>query len=349
MRRVALKIALAAGAAAAVAAWLCAVVLLDARAGAAALVATVSAAGACAAAFLSVTRLIGHRLRYVGSVLDELLDEGSRHAGEDSVADDSPDHLVRQSDRALHAVRKREAELNRTDTYRREYVGDVSHEIKTPVFAIRGFAETLLNGALNDPSVNRAFVEKIYHHADRLGGLAHDLSEVSRLETGQMKLVPAPFAVAALMEEVRDILDIAAREKGVVVRLDAGRADVAAEGDRARIGQVLTNLLDNAIQYTDPGGWVELSAAQIDSNIIRVAVKDSGIGIEPQDIDRITERFYRTEKSRSRSRGGTGLGLSIVKHLLAAHGSALQVESQVGVGSTFSFTLPAAKEGRVAR
>ena len=348
MRRLALKIALAAGAAAAGATWLCAAIVLDARAGEAALVASVSAVGACAAAFLSVTRIIGPRLRYVGSVLDHLLDEGSGGAGARAQSDVSPDHLVRQSDRALHAVRKREAEMNRTDIYRREYVGDVSHEIKTPVFAIRGFAETLLNGALSDPSVNRAFVEKIFHHADRLGALADDLSEVSRLETGQMKLSPAAFTVTPLVVEVIDSLEMAARTKGIAVRLGVSGSDLVAEGDRARIGQVLTNLLDNAVRYTDSGGWVEIGAERIDPNTVRLAVKDSGIGIDPQDIDRITERFYRTEKSRSRSRGGTGLGLSIVKHILAAHGSVLLVESQVGVGSTFSFTLPSGKSGRVA-
>ena len=347
MRRLALKIAVATSASAAAAVLLSAVLLSDVRPDTSALIAAVAAAGAGAAAYVAVTRLMGPRMRYVGSVLDELLGEGKRDDGSVESAD-SPDQLVRKSDRALHAVRKREAELNRTDSFRREYVGDVSHEIKTPVFAIRGFAETLLNGALNDESVNRAFVEKIYHNADRLSVLADDLSELSRLETGQMKLVPSPFSVASLMEEVRDSLEMAAREKGIDVRLEVAGTDLAAAGDRARIGQVLTNLLDNAVRYTDAGGWVALRAEQIDPRTIRLSVRDSGIGIDPQDIDRITERFYRTEKSRSRSRGGTGLGLSIVKHILAAHGTTLQIESKVGVGSTFSFTLPAEKGGKRA-
>lgn len=292
-----------------------------------------------AAAYAVAARLLGRRLNHVASVLDHLLADGGRVS---AVQGDEVDLLLRRSDQAMHAVRKQIADLNRTEKYRREYVGDVSHEIKTPIFAIYGFAETLLSGAIDDPSVRRNFVEKILHHANRLNALVRDLSDISRLETGALKLSTAPFTTASMFQEIRDSLEVAARVKVIDVRIDVGVGAGAVEGDRERIIQVMTNLVDNAITYTNSGGWVMVRAEKEASEIVRLSVHDNGIGIEPEEIGRITERFYRTEKSRSRNQGGTGLGLSIVKHILAAHGTTLHIESEVGRGSVFSFNLPVA-------
>ncbi len=296
-----------------------------------------------AVAYGAAVRLLAGRIEHVASILDEMVEEGSRNERVVSAKGDDLDRLVRRSDQALHAVRKRVAELNRADSFRREYVGDVSHEIKTPIFAIQGFAETLLNGALSDPSVNRGFVEKIFSHASRLNALAKDLSEISRLETGALKLSMAPFGARPMLHEVVESLEEAARRKGIDVRINVDDEAGVVEGDRERICQVLTNLLDNAIKYTNEGGWVEVRADRGPPGQVRFSVEDAGIGIESEDVHRITERFYRVAKSRSRDEGGTGLGLSIVKHILAAHGTALRIESRVGEGSTFSFTLPAGR------
>lgn len=253
--------------------------------------------------------------------------------------------LVWQVYRTGLALEKEIQGLRQMEHYRREYLGDVSHELKTPIFAIKGFAETLLQSALDDEEVRRSFVEKILSNADRLNHLAQDLSEIARIETGELKMTMAPFDLRQLVLEVTETLEHAARAKDVHLRhrIPAGLPPVA--GDRERIRQVLVNLVDNAIKYNNAGGFVEVTARLSDGEMT-IAVVDDGIGLAPQDIPRVTERFYRVDKSRSRSQGGTGLGLAIVKHILAAHDRKLHIESTLGKGATFSFTLPVRRPGR---
>ena len=232
-------------------------------------------------------------------------------------------------------------ELERMEHYRREFIGNVSHELKTPIFSVQGFAETLLDGALEDPNVNRSFVEKILRNVSRLDNLAQDLSAISRMETGEIDMRMAPFDVRVLLEEVAESLEMKAQEKDIALTMEAPADLPAVRGDRDRLRQVVVNLTDNAIKYTEAGGHVEIGAAQQDEGVaIRVA--DDGIGIAPDHIERLTERFYRVDRSRSRNQGGTGLGLAIVKHILSAHDRVLDIESTPGEGSTFSFALPAA-------
>lgn len=262
--------------------------------------------------------------------------DGAPHDGDDEI-----DVLLRRADQASIAVRRRIAELKRADHHRREYVGDVSHELKTPIFAIQGFAETLLTGALDDRKVSRGFVEKILQNAGRLNALVRDLTDISRLEAGALVLTMAPLDVRQMLEDVREGQDLAARAKAIEVRVEV-EADVShVRGDRERIRQVLANLVDNAVKYTDCGGIVRLRAETAAPGDVRLAVIDNGIGIGDEDVYRVTERFYRADKSRSRAQGGTGLGLAIVKHILAAHRTSVAIDSTVGRGSTFSFTLPA--------
>lgn len=287
-----------------------------------------------------VRRLVTDRLGRVDSVLRDLRREGGR-TDEVTKRGDEIDRLIRTADQAGHAVTKRMASLSRAESYRREYVGDVSHEIKTPIFAIQGFAETLLGGALEDPRVNRGFVEKILHHAVRLNVLARDLAEISRLETGALKLARELVPTRDVFEEVRELLDHQLRKKGVELDIDVADDAEWVNGDRERLRQVVTNLADNAVKYNNAGGAVRLRARR-EADRVRWAVEDDGIGIAEEDIPRVTERFFRADKSRSRAQGGTGLGLAIVKHILAAHGTNLNIESTLGVGSTFSFVLPAA-------
>jgi two-component system phosphate regulon sensor histidine kinase PhoR len=291
--------------------------------------------------YLIVRQLITDPLRRVDEVLSGLREEGGRREAPEPERDEIG-RLVRKADQARIAVERRMTDLSRAENYRREYVGDVSHEIKTPIFAIQGFAETLLAGALEDRSVNRGFVEKILHHAARLNALATDLAEISRLEAGTLNLSRTLVASRKLFEEVGESLEHALQEKGVRLDVDVAADAAWVDGDRDRLRQVVTNLADNALKYNRSGGHVRLSARR-EGAFVRWAVEDDGIGIAPEDLKRVTDRFYRADKSRTRAQGGTGLGLSIVKHILAAHGAPLDISSTPDVGSTFAFTLPAAE------
>ena len=333
--RVAQTVAAATGAAAGVAVGLAE----GAGAGAAAGLAAAVVAGL--AAYLAVVRQIAERLELARQTLRQ-----ARKRQFDALAAlpgasfrDELDALIHQVGRAGRTLQQEIERLEQVESYRREFLGDVSHELRTPIFAVAGFAETLLDGALDDDRVRRRFVEKILTNAGRLDALTSDLAEISKLETGQLQVDPGPFRLDELAREVVEGLEVFACESEVALAARVPPETVV--GDRERIRQVLTNLAQNAIAYNRPGGHVEITARRRDAGV-RVAVVDDGIGIPSHAVGRLTERFYRVDKSRSRSEGGTGLGLAIVKHLLDAHGQRLEVESRVGYGSTFSFTLPAA-------
>lgn len=231
-------------------------------------------------------------------------------------------------------------ELKERESYRREFIGNVSHELKTPIFSAQGFAETLLDGALDDEEVNRTFLEKILHNVTRLENLARDLSAITKIETGELEMSSEAFDLATVFEEVYDSLELKAHENDVVLRFEVADNLSTVYGDRERIRRVLVNLADNAIKYNEEGGTVTLYARPHTADDIEIRVEDDGIGIPSDHLPRLTERFYRVDKSRSRNQGGTGLGLAIVKHILGAHDRELQVESTPGEGTTFSFTLP---------
>ena len=336
--RVAGGVGLATGAASALAAGLAEGATAGVAAGAFAAVA------AAVAAYVVVVRQVAGRLELARRTLRE-----ARKRRFDALAalpgtptGDELDALIHQVGRAGRTLQQEIERLERAESYRREFLGDVSHELRTPIFAVSGFAETLLDGALDDDRVRRRFVEKIVQNAGRLDALTRDLSEISKLETGQLQVDHAPFGLAELAGEVVEGLEHVAREHGVALaaRVPAGLPPLL--GDRERIRQVLVNLAENAIKYNEPGGHVEIAARERETGAVRVAVVDDGIGIPEGAIDRLTERFFRVDKSRSRGQGGTGLGLAIVKHILEAHGQRLDVESRVGYGSTFAFTLPPA-------
>lgn len=250
--------------------------------------------------------------------------------------------LIWQVYRTGQTLEREIRELKRMENYRREFIGNVSHELKTPIFTVQGFTETLLDGALEDESVNRSFLEKIKRNVTRLENLARDLSAISRIETGQLEMKMAPFDLSTLIDEVTESLEMKAEEKGIRLQSRVSSGGLTVRGDRERIRQVIVNLVDNAIKYNDPGGHVEVVARHRPDGEVKVSVVDDGIGVSPEHVERLTERFYRVDKSRSRNQGGTGLGLAIVKHILGAHGRELMIESTPGSGSTFGFTLPAA-------
>jgi two-component system, OmpR family, phosphate regulon sensor histidine kinase PhoR len=237
----------------------------------------------------------------------------------------------------LHEI----SELRRLERVRQDFVANVSHEFRTPLTAIQGFAETLLGGALEDPANRQRFVEIIRDHAARLARLTEDLLELSRIEAGELKLEFQPVSVQQLVESCVETASLKARSKqlGLNVTVPAGLP--AVRGDANRLQEVLQNLLDNAVQYTPSGGSIEVIAANPNSQIV-ITVVDTGIGIPQAEQSRIFERFYRVDAARSREAGGTGLGLSIARHIVEAHGGRIWVESTVSEGSRFHFSIPAA-------
>ena len=241
----------------------------------------------------------------------------------------------------LHDV----TELRRLEVVRRDFVANVSHELRTPLTAIKGYAETLLGPAGDDRETARRFLEVIDRHSERLGRLIDDLLALSDLELGLTEIAHVPVAVGPTIDDVVDILrDRAARARvAVAVAVEPGTPPALGDGDRLR--QVLINLVDNAIKYTPEHGRVVVRAAPAADGMVAIAVEDTGIGIPARDLPRLTERFFRVDKARSRALGGTGLGLAIVKHLVHAHGGSLAIASTLGAGTTVTVQLPAAERG----
>ena len=261
------------------------------------------------------------------------------------------EHLNREEDKdpiakvsddvsAWAAERKEEiALLKEQEGFRREFVGNVSHELKTPIFHVQGYIDTLLEGALSDPKVNYMFLEKSAKSVDRLIELVNDLTSINRIESGELEMEFEEFDIRTLVEEVYEEVEYLVSERNISCGFKQS-ADVAfhVNADRLKIKQVLVNLIVNAIKYGNDEGAINCGLYDMDENIL-IEISDNGEGIPESSIPRLFERFYRVEKSRTREAGGSGLGLSIAKHIVEAHGQTIQVRSQLGQGSTFSFTL----------
>lgn len=229
--------------------------------------------------------------------------------------------------------------LKKQESFRREFLGNVSHELKTPIFNIQGYLHTLLDGALTDNAVNRKFLERAAKSTERLAELVQDLNTISRIESGQLEMIFADFDIHELAKEVFEALEMKAKERKVKLRFTEGSDHVLSVlGDRSRIKQVLTNLVTNAIRYGKEKGTVLIGFYDMDQNLL-IEVSDDGEGIPAEHLPRLFERFYRVDKSRSREAGGSGLGLAIVKHIIEAHSQTIHVRSAVGEGTTFGFTL----------
>jgi two-component system phosphate regulon sensor histidine kinase PhoR len=233
------------------------------------------------------------------------------------------------------------SELRRLERVRRDFVANVSHEFKTPLTAIRGFAETLLGGALEDADHRVRFVEIIREHAERLTRLTDDLLRLSKMEAGQFALEFKPVNAVGLLASCLETARYGAEQKKLKIELQCPRKMPPVRGDAGRLRDVIQNLLDNAVQYTPPGGQILVSASARNGDVV-FEVSDNGIGIPQADLGRIFERFYRVDDARSREAGGTGLGLAIAKHIVEAHTGRIWVKSTVGEGSTFLFSIPIA-------
>lgn len=242
----------------------------------------------------------------------------------------------------LHDV----SELRQLERIRQDFVANVSHELRTPITSIQGFVETLLEGALTDPRVSRRFVEIIRKHAERLRTLIDDLLTLARVEEREERgeLTTELVPIGELLQSVADWCTPLARDKGISLAVESA-VDAPVRVNRSLFEQALINLVENAIKFTESSGVVTILAREHQSGIV-FAVRDTGIGIEKEHLPRVFERFYRADRSRSRNEGGTGLGLAIVKHIVRAHGGEIEVESQVGKGSTFTLRMPEAGSER---
>lgn len=227
--------------------------------------------------------------------------------------------------------------LQRLQKVRTQFLANVSHELRTPIFAIQGYVETLLNGAVHDEKVNMHFLEKADQHTVSLSNLLNDLIDISMIESGEMRLSYRYFKINELINQVIQENRKTAEDKNLELKYIPARSEIEVFGDKDKLKQVLVNLVQNSIKYTEKGK-VELLVAE-ENKHARIIVKDTGIGIPEEYLDRIFERFFRVDKARSRSIGGTGLGLAIVKHIIEAHNSKVAVSSKVGEGSEFSFLL----------
>jgi two-component system, OmpR family, phosphate regulon sensor histidine kinase PhoR len=252
---------------------------------------------------------------------------------------------VRQDVEEWGQQQRREIEtLKQNELFRKEFLQNLSHEFKTPVFALQGYIETLLDGAMEDPETSKRFLTKASKNIDRLAHLIQDLDEISRLERGELKLNKENFIIQELVREVFESLYITAQKNNIIFSIKKGcEQPLTVFADKEKIRQVILNLVENSVKYGKYGGSITSSMYNTDGKNILIEISDDGIGIEDQHLPRIFERFYRTAEGRSRDVTGSGLGLAICKHIIEAHGHSIHVRSTADVGTTVGFTLDARK------
>lgn len=230
--------------------------------------------------------------------------------------------------------------LRKNEQFRKEFLSNLAHELRTPIFTVQGYVDTLLGGALDDENVNRKFLTNASKGIDRLVQLVDDLNQISKLESGKIPIIQESFSIQELVRDVYEELSLKAKEKNITLDFKKGtERPLYVYADKPKIRQVLVNLVENAIKYGNDNGNITAGCYEMDEGHIYVEISDDGPGIAEEHLSRIFERFYRADRSRSRAIGGTGLGLAIVKHIIEAHGQTVTVRSKLGVGSSFGFTL----------
>ncbi len=256
--------------------------------------------------------------------------------------DDALAKLTEDSAEYASVQQKQISELKKQAIFRKEFLGNLAHELKTPVFSIQGYILTLLEGGLEDGRVNRDFLERALSGVDRISNLLEDLDDIAKLETDRFKLKLVKFNFVKLVRDVFHELETKANHKNIKLKFDKHYEPTFVVADANRITQVLVNLVSNSVSYGIVGGETTVSIKNYDKKKILIEVSDNGVGMAKEHIPRLFERFYRVDKSRERNIGGSGLGLAIVKHVIEAHKQTLTVRSTEGIGSTFSFTLETA-------
>lgn len=249
--------------------------------------------------------------------------------------------IERISNETIQFLEEHESEISKLkeqETFRREFLGNLAHELKTPAFSIQGYISTLLDGGLEDEKVNRDFLERASKAVDRMTNILDDLDEITKLEVDQIALSFENFDLVDLIKEVIDSMEIVCQDKNTQIHLNKGYTSVMVKADKGKITQVFTNLIRNAVAYGCNDGEIIIRFHEME-DIVMIEIADNGPGIEEKEMPRLFERFYRVEKSRDRNKGGSGLGLAIVKHIIEAHEQTIHVRSTIDVGSTFSFTL----------
>jgi two-component system phosphate regulon sensor histidine kinase PhoR len=245
--------------------------------------------------------------------------------------------------------KKEEIELLQlNEQFRKEFLMNLSHELRTPIFTIQGYVETLLGGAIDDAAVNKKFLYNTSKSIDRLVQLVDDVDEISKLESGKMPLAFESFIIQDLVKDIFEEFALKAQEKKILLEFKKGtEGGLKVFADKGKIKQALVNLIENAIKYCNESGQIVVGFYKMDNERIYVEVSDNGPGISEEHLPRIFERFYRADRSRNRGVGGTGLGLAIVKHIIDAHGQTINVRSKLGVGSSFGFTLDSHNKSKV--
>ena len=256
--------------------------------------------------------------------------------------EESLDEMIENAEESVQKWQKFQikeiSKLKEQEAFRREFLGNLAHELKTPIFSIQGYILTLLEGGLEDDKINRKFLERASISTDRIVGILEDLDNITKMEDEKFQLKMESFDIVKLAKETFESLELMAEEKNITFRLEDSGGPSFVVADREKIGQVLTNLVRNSIAYGNKGGLTSITIFTIDE-LTTIEVTDNGIGISETELARLFERFYRVEKSRTRNEGGSGLGLSIVKHIIESHNQKISVKSTPGVGSQFHFSL----------
>ena len=288
---------------------------------------------------------LSSRIKLVYKIIHQFkLSKSLKESIGDTTSDDPLGEMETQVHDWVSNKSKQIEELKKMEKFRKEFLGNLSHELKTPLFNIQGYVHTLLDGAMDEPEVAKQFLERTAKSIDRLSNLVDDLDEISRLERGEESILKDSFDIHKLVKEVFESLELQAKTRNINFSIKkSADKHFTVSADKEKIRQVITNLAVNSIKYGNEKGETVASFYSMDDNIL-VEITDNGIGIPEKHLPRLFERFYRIDKHRSREQGGTGLGLAIVKHILEAHEQTINVRSTVGVGSTFAFTLEKAKD-----
>ena len=288
--------------------------------------------------FYFIERFLYHKVKIIYKTIHSLKSQGDSRPKiqmSEDVMNEINKEVAGWADEKIREVK----ELRSAENYRREFIGNLAHELKTPVFNVQGYIETLLETDLSDADLNRKFLEKANNGCERLVDLLKDLDQIASIESGNMELEWSKFDVVELIKQTIELLERAASDRNITLRLgNMAEKPILVNADRKRIQQVIVNLLMNSVSYGKENGETRVRFYDMDDNVL-VEIADDGLGIAMEHLPRIFERFYRVDKSRSRNEGGSGLGLAICKHIVESHNQSISVRSTEGVGSTFAFTL----------